>query len=290
MREWMQQDLTVPKKVHEGFEKGLQQVYQMDLEPGEAGRFEEMQSEERQDGQKKYRRFWRRAGLVAAAAAAVVIVIFHEPIYNYAKSLFIHDTVMVEGVKQQEEDVRCIKIKDGVLTDDWEENYFDSMEDLGEQLGISFLKSTAENTVTGKGRVMVRMTEDGDVTVRDSHFSVKDISDIHYDTEKGNTCKITSDNAYIIDCDATFYTKQFQEDYGIDYEDSYVVEEYKTKNGLQAAIIGHKKAEGRYSASVYCDNIRYEYNYEPEYYKEEARNNRDQMLAEFKAFLDTLMK
>lgn len=105
-------------------------------------------------GQKGRQGFWRRAGPVAAAVAAVCVIGFHSQIYSFAKSLFIHDTVTV-GKKRvaSEADMEIIKIKDGVLSNVGKEYYFESMEDLGKKLGISFLKSSEENDVTGEGRV-----------------------------------------------------------------------------------------------------------------------------------------
>lgn len=276
MRELMQQELAVPRKVHDAFERGIEQVAHMDME--QAGTTQKA-------GQKGRQIFWRRAGLVAAAVAAVCVISFHSQIYGFAKSLFIHDTITVgEKANVQEADVKIIKIKDGVLTDDGERSYFESMEDLGGKLGISFLKSPAENTVTGKGKVVAMMDDTGIVTVQDSLYSVNDVSKIEYTEDGESYFHYDAGKPYSIMCKADFYTKVFQDDMGTIYEGADVIEEYETANGFQATLFQHY--EDDLNAVIYCDNIRYEYSVD------NCLDEDDSIctLKDFKAFLDTLTK
>lgn len=277
MQEWMQQDLTVPQKVHDGFEKGIQQIYHMEAEQeGAEIMGAEKKEIEQKAGQRKVRLFWRRAGLAAAAVAAVFVIAFHSQIYSFAQSL-IHDTITVGEKKAKEADMRIVKINDGVLTDDFEPHFFESMADLGDKLGVSFLKSSMENTVTGKGRIRAAMEEWGEVNVHDSMFCVKDISGIQYTEDGYTSAHMDSEDAYSIECRTTFYTKAFQDDYGIEYEDAEVIEDYKTKNGFSATINRFENVTG-FFAILSHNNIRYEYSTSAE----------SCTLEEFKAFLDTL--
>lgn len=269
MRELMQQEPAVPQKVHDGFEKGLEQVALMDI--GETGKGQKA-------GQKGRRGFWRRAALVAAAAAAVCAVGFHSQIYSFAESLFIHDVINAGAGNVQEIDAGIIKIRDGILSVN-ESRYFESLEELGEKLGISFLKSSAENDV--KRRISVRMTDDGIVEVSDDSFVVKGISTIHYDD--GTTSDhIDRDDAYQIWCKAYFYTKAFQDSYEMQYRDGAFIEDYETANGFHAKLFWYGD-RSNLKALLYCDNIRYEYDvtsFGPKKYT----------VKEFEAFLDTLTK
>lgn len=279
MRELMQQELAVPDKVHDAFEKGIEQAIHMDVEPVDT---------KQKAGQKGHSVFWRRAALVAAAAAAVFVISFHSQIYSFAKSLFIHDAITVGGEKNvQESDMKIVKIKDGVLRKEHKDYYFESMEDLGEQLGISFLKSSVENTVTGKGRTRAMIDDFGQVTLLDFMFFVHDVSQIKYTTDEGVQCFVSGPHAYTIDCQAQFYTKAFQDDFGINYEDSEVIEEYETAHGLHAILFQYENASGLH-AVIYNDNIRYEYSGDGMV----DADGKESIctLEDFKAFLDTLTK
>lgn len=279
MQEWMQQDLAVPQKVHDGFEKGIQQIYHIEtLQKGVEIMGAGKRETEQKAGQRKGRLFWRRAGLAAAAVAAVCVIAFHSQIYSFAKSLFVHDTITVGEEKAQETDMRIVKINDGVLTNDLEPQFFESMEDLGDKLGVSFLKSSMENTETGKGRIRAVMYEWGEVRAYDAMFCVKDLSGIQYSEDGAVHSHMDSEDAYSIECAATFYTKAFQDDYGLNYENAEVIEDYKTKNGFTATIIRFEGAGGCLTATLSHNNIRYEFSISDE----------GCTLEEFKAFLDTL--
>lgn len=282
MQEVMQQDLAVPQKVHDGFEKGLRQIYDMDAEEERVKGIEAGMGETEQ---RKYRIFWRRAGLVAVAASAVFVIAFHSQIYSFAKSLFIHDTITMGGTKVQETDMSIVKINDGVLTDDFEGNYFESLEDLGEKLGVSFLKSSVANEVTGKGKVVARMySKYGEVSASDSLFFVKDVSDIRYTEDGQAQCHLDGKDSYTISCSVYFHTKHFQDDFGMEYEDMEVIEEYETKNGFHAIIFGTSTG-GAMSATLSHDNIRYEYDISGE---PDEKGKVPCTIEEFKSFLDTL--
>lgn len=274
MQKLMQQDLAVPKKVHDGFEKGLEQIYQMDTEQE---RIEE--GIERKVDRRNTRLFWRRAG-VAAAAIAVLVIAFHSQIYSFAKSLFIRTSITVGKEKVQETDMGIVKIKDGVLTDDCEPHFFESMEDLGEKLGVSFLKSSMENTVTGKGRIRAEMQEWGEVNTSDFLFCVKDISQIKYLEDGATTSHMDSKDAYSISCETTFFTKAFQDEYGGDYDNTEVIEDYKTKNGFSATVFRFDPEKSGYnlSAIINYDNICYEF----------TTSDEGCTLEELKTFLDSL--
>lgn len=280
MRELMQQELAVPEKVHDAFEKGIRQIARMDTEQADIAQVGTVQKA----GQKGRQVFWRRAGLVAAAAATVCVIGFHSQIYSFAKSLFIHDVIKM-GDKEiaQETDTKIIKIKDVELTiGEWQ--HFESWEDAGEKLGISFLTSSMENDVTGKGRVSARMMVEGQATVADDYFAVKDISQIRYkeNGSHGSQGHIDSEEAYSISCTAHFYTKTFQYDYGKEYVDGAVIEDYDTANGFHATIFRYGDSP-ELNAILYCDNIRYEYHVD-------ACDTGSYTVEDFKAFLDTLTK
>lgn len=279
MREWMQQEIAVPEKVHDAFEKGIEQVIHMDVEA--------MDTKQKAE-QKGHSVFWRRAALVAAAAAIVFVIGFHSQIYSFAKSLFIHDAITVGGEKQvQESDMKVVKIKDGVLRKENEMYYFESLEDLGEQLGISFLKSSAENTVTGKGRIRAMINDYGWVTLWDFFFAVNDVSQLKYTSGEGVSCVASGPHAYTIDCQADFYTEAFQDDMETIYEETDFIEKYETAHGLQAMLFEYEHASGLH-AVIYSDNIRY-------IYSADGMVDADGKetvctLKDFKAFLDTLTK
>lgn len=281
MQEWMQQDLTVPEKVHDGFEKGIQQIYHIEsLQKGVEIMGAGKRETEQKAGQRKGRLFWRRAGLTAAAVAAVFVIAFHSQIYSFAKSLFIHNTIKMGEEKVQETDMRIIKINDGVLTNDFEPHFFESMADLGDKLGVSFLKSSMENTVTGKGRIRAWMQEWGEVGTNDFLYCVKDVSEIEYSEDGETHSHMDSKDAYSIACKTTFFTKVFQDEYGANYDNAEMIEDYKTKNGFSATVFQFATKESGYNLSAIIDhnNIRYEY----------STDDEGCTLEEFKAFLDTL--
>lgn len=275
MQKIMQQDLAVPQRVHDSFEQGLEQIYQMDTEQE---RIEE--GIEWKVDRRNTRLFWRKAGVAATAAIAVFVCAFHSQIYSFAKSLFIRTSITVGKEKVQETDMRIVKIKDGVLTDDFEPHFFESMEDLGEKLGVSFLKSSMENTVTGKGRIRAVMHEWGEVSTDDFLFCVKDISQIKYLEDGETTSHMDSKDAYSISCETTFFTKAFQDEYGEDYDDTEVIEDYKTKNGFSATVFRFNPEKSGYnlSAVINYDNIRYEF----------TTSDEGCTLEELKTFLDSL--
>ncbi|MDE6852117.1 MAG: hypothetical protein K2J67_06460 [Lachnospiraceae bacterium] len=281
MQELMQQELAVPKKVHDGFEKGLRQIYHMDAEQERAEGLEAGEGEiEQKAGHRKGKLSWCKAGLVAAAAAVVLVIVFHSQIYSIAKSLFIHDTVTVGGKKAQETDRKIVEINDGVLTDDFEPQFFESMEDLGEKLGISFLKSSMENRVTGKGRIRAVMQEWGEVNISDFLYCVKDVSQIKYSEDGQTHFQMDREDAYSIECKTSFFTKTFQDIYGSDYEDAEVIENYNTRRGFSATVLRFTLEESGYHlvAIINHNNILYEY----------STSDESCTLEEFKAFLDTL--
>lgn len=277
MRELMQQEMAVPEKVHEGFEKGIAQVVNMDMERADTAQ---------KAGRKGGRLFWRRAGLVAAAVAAVCVMAFHSQIYSFAKSLFIRDVIKIGDEAIQETNTNIIKIKDGVLTDN-KNHYFESLEDVGEKLGVSFLKSSVENDVAVKGRVSAQMLDNGQVEVTDYYFVTKDISQICYTEDDGISCQIDSDEAYSIRCEANFYTKAFRDDYEREWMHSTVIEEYETANGFHATLFRYGNSPAL-CAIVYCDNIWYEY--EVSNYQVNDFDTETYTVEDFKAFLDTLTK
>ncbi len=282
MKEWMQQDSVIPDKVHDGFEKGLQQIFQIDQGSGST---ESMGAGKEETRQEKCRGFLHKAGMAAAVAAAVAVIVFHAQIYSFAKAMFFHETVKVGETDVQEANMKRTKINDGVLTDGSEADYFESLEDLGKRLGVSFLKSSEENDVTGKGRVTAYMDDSGEIRVSDNLFVVNDVSDIHYTEDGQSGCHLDSDNSYTIQCDATFYTdiEDIQDGSEVLYDGAEEVEDYDTKNGFHATIFYPSRESGTLAALFYYNNIKYEYFVS-------SVNDNACSLEEFKGFLDTLFR
>ncbi|MDO4166270.1 MAG: hypothetical protein Q4D32_02575 [Eubacteriales bacterium] len=290
MRELMQQDCTVPKKVHAGFEKGIQKIYEMDMARGNHENTGVVMGDAKQNREeKRCKRLWRRGSLVVAAACLVLVVGFHSQIYSFARSLFIHETVRVGDAEIGEMDMKAIRINDGVLTPDFEMHYFESMEDLGEKIGVSFMKSSVENEVTGKGRVMAQLdSASGVVYAYDACCFAENISKLQYSEDGETSYHMDTEDAYVIQCRTTFYTENYQKEKylgaGISYEGANALGSYETRNGLHAELFEIEGSE--VDAIIYCDNIRYEYSMDSdEDYTEETRMT---FLDTLKTFLDTL--
>lgn len=286
MQELMKQDFAVPKKVHDSFEKGLEQIYHMDTEQEVVGSME-ARVEKQQAGGRKVGLFWRKAAVAAAVAAVLCILDASPQIYSFAKGLFMHDKISVAGKDVQEANMDLVEINDGVLPAAYpEQNYFESLEDLGEKLGVSFLKSPMENKVTGKGRVIAWKYEYGDVEISDIIFSCKDISEIEYDGDgRCSWHKDTNEN-YVISCNVRFHTEKFQDEsyaHGYSTEDGWVsVEEYETAGGFHASIVG---SADRSKDGMLYEDLRAVICYNNMWYEYDAVGCR---LENFKLFLDSL--
>lgn len=293
MQELMQQDIAVPKRIHDSFEKGLEQIYHMDTEQGMVDSMEVGIEEQQAGGRKaevfwrKTGTFWRKASVVAAAAAVLCILDASPQIYSFARGLFMHDKVTVAGKDVQEANMDLVEINDGALPAAYpEHNYFESLEDLGEKLGVSFLKSPMENKVTGNGRVMARKYEYGDVEISDMIFSCKDISEIEYDGDGGCSWHMDTNENYVISCNISFHTKKFQDElYALGYstEDGWaLVEEYETAGGFHASIVG---PADRSADDMLYEDLRAVICYNNMWYEYDADGCR---LGDFKLFLDSL--